>query len=93
LEKNGFERVDFLSLDVEGMELDVLRGFQIKKYNPRLAMIELQFDSRDGAIIKYMKENGYAPIVKKECNLFFVPLELDQELAKKLFPYDNRLRQ
>jgi FkbM family methyltransferase len=92
LEKNGFERVDFLSLDVEGMELDVLRGFQIQKYNPRLAMIELQFDSRDEAVIKYMKENGYAPIVKKECNLFFVPLKLERELTKKLFPYDNRVR-
>ena len=88
LDKNGFERVDFLSLDVEGMELDVLRGFEIHKFKPRLAMIELQFDHRDEAVTRYMKENGYTPIAKKECNLFFVPSELEQELKNKLFPYD-----
>lgn len=92
LEKNGFERVDFLSLDVEGMELDVLHGFAIHKFKPRLAMIELQFDPRDEAVTNYMKENGYTPIVKKECNLFFVPVELEEELTKKLFPYDNRVK-
>lgn len=92
LDKNGFERVDFLSLDVEGMELDVLRGFEILKFKPRLAMIELQFDHRDEAVTNYMKENGYTPIVKKECNLFFVPSELEQELTDKLFQYDNRVK-
>ncbi len=73
------------------MELDVLRGFSIERFKPRLAMIELQFDHRDDAVIQYMAQQSYAPIVKKECNMFFVPLQLQTELSSKLFPYDEKI--
>jgi len=40
LEKANFPRVDFLNLDVEGWELEVLEGFTFEKWNPKLLVIE-----------------------------------------------------
>jgi FkbM family methyltransferase len=34
------KQIDFLSIDVEGHELDVLKGFNIKKYNPKVIIVE-----------------------------------------------------
>ncbi len=36
----GTVKVDFLSLDVEGYEIEVMRGFDFKKYQPSLILIE-----------------------------------------------------
>lgn len=32
--------IDFLSIDVEGHELDVIKGFDLKKYKPKVVIIE-----------------------------------------------------
>ena len=40
LAEAGVERIDFLSVDVEGMELDVLRGLELGRYSPQLILIE-----------------------------------------------------
>ena len=42
IEKSPFseEEIDFLSIDVEGHELNVLNGFDLKKYAPKIIVIE-----------------------------------------------------
>lgn len=40
LEETKIEHVDFFSLDVEGYEYKVLRGFNFKKYKPKFMLIE-----------------------------------------------------
>jgi FkbM family methyltransferase len=39
----GPPTIDFLSLDVEGYELDVLRGLNIEKFRPRYILVEARF--------------------------------------------------
>ena len=39
----GLERVDIVSIDVEGWELDVLRGFSVERYRPRVLIVENVF--------------------------------------------------
>jgi len=34
------KKIDFLSIDVEGHELEVLKGFDFKKYSPKIIVIE-----------------------------------------------------
>jgi FkbM family methyltransferase len=36
----GFPRLDLLSLDVDGLERDILRGFNLKRWNPTAMVIE-----------------------------------------------------
>ena len=38
--KLSSKEIDFLSIDVEGNELEVLKGFNIKKYNPKVVVLE-----------------------------------------------------
>ena len=40
LDKNNIKTIDYLNIDVEGHELEVLKGFNIEKYNPKVISIE-----------------------------------------------------
>jgi FkbM family methyltransferase len=47
LEECNVDTVDFFSLDVEGYELEVLDGFSIDKYLPKILLIEWHEDIKD----------------------------------------------
>ena len=57
LKNENISKVDFLSIDVEGTELDVLKGFDLWKYSPELIIIEdrMVFLSKH----LYLKKHGY----------------------------------
>lgn len=40
LEQNGISKINFLSMDIEGEEIDALAGFDIKRFKPDLVCIE-----------------------------------------------------
>jgi len=40
LEDNNVVKVDFLSIDVEGHEIDALMGLDLSKYQPTLILVE-----------------------------------------------------
>ena len=52
------QRIDLLSLDVEGYELNVLKGLCFKKHRPRYMIIEVYNDNYDEVCI-FLTENGY----------------------------------
>jgi FkbM family methyltransferase len=57
LETAKVDNVDFVSIDVEGWELDVLRGFDLKKYTPKIIVLENL--KHDVAYNNYMESKGY----------------------------------
>jgi FkbM family methyltransferase len=62
----GPRYVDLLSLDVEGYELEVLRGFDLERFQPLQILIE---ESGRGDVGRYLGERGYrrvAEIVRGE---------------------------
>lgn len=54
LQDSKIQFIDFLSLDVEGLELNVLNGFSIKKYLPKIVSIECHINVNE--IMYYMAE-------------------------------------
>ncbi|AWN43798.1 FkbM family methyltransferase [Methylobacterium durans] len=50
--------IDVLAIDVEGWEVEVLRGFSLDRYRPKVAIIENLF--LDGAYEEHMKQFGYS---------------------------------
>jgi len=54
-------KIDFFSLDVEGYELNVLRGVNLKKYRPLYILVEARHYED---VNTYLCENGYRKLEK-----------------------------
>jgi FkbM family methyltransferase len=57
LKENEISQIDFLSLDVEKFELEVLEGFDLAKWKPRLILIEDFWYNYQKH--RYLKMRGY----------------------------------
>jgi len=68
------DKIDFISIDTEGTELDVLKGFDIEKWKPRLFVIENNFDDNDIEI--YLNMYGYKRDMRIEVNDYYIPKDL-----------------
>ncbi|MEJ2378729.1 MAG: FkbM family methyltransferase [Pseudolabrys sp.] len=62
---------DFLSIDVEGHEIEVLRGFDIARWRPRLILLEDHVG--DLSKHRYLKAAGYRIVRRYENNGWYVP--------------------
>jgi len=51
------KEIDMLAVDVEGWELNVMRGLDISKYRPKVVILENLFD--DAGYVSFMKDSGY----------------------------------
>tara|TARA_B100001057_G_scaffold499090_1_gene608474 strand:+ start:6376 stop:7125 length:750 start_codon:yes stop_codon:yes gene_type:complete len=80
--------IDYISIDVEGHELNVLKGLDFKKYKPKLVILELidpsikEFHQQkiqniiNSEIYNYMKNEDYKLINWIHDDLVFVPNNL-----------------
>ena len=79
------KKINFLSIDVEGYELKVLQGFDLKKYKPDLIVLEFiqpnikEFSQQEinlvieSELYKHMIKNDYKLINWIHADLVFVP--------------------
>jgi FkbM family methyltransferase len=66
------ENFDFLSIDVEGHEIAVLRGFNVARWCPRLILLEDHVS--DLSKHRYLTAAGYRIIRRYENNGWYVPV-------------------
>ena len=63
LEEYHVDKIDFMDIDIEGLEEKVIQTFNWKKYHPKCVLIELLGKSIEDvlktAIHKKMREEGY----------------------------------
>lgn len=77
-------RIDFLSIDVEEAELEVLKGFDIKRWKPRIVIVESNSAERKPEIRDYFVRNGYAYLRSVEVNDFYRPVLGGTVVAKAI---------
>jgi FkbM family methyltransferase len=63
--------LDLLSVDVEGHELDVLRGFDFARWRPRLILLEDHVTSLDKH--RFLSDAGYRLMRRTGLNGWYVP--------------------
>jgi FkbM family methyltransferase len=68
------EKVDFVSMDIEGSEPAALEGFDIERYRPDLLCVEVQTYTRE-RLLAYFASHHYVPIESyravDEVNIYF----------------------
>lgn len=81
--------IDFISIDVEGHELNVLKGFDFRKFKPKLVVIEFiqggikeffhqKFENILNSDVNiYMTEHNYKLVNWIHDDLVFVPQDID----------------
>lgn len=79
LDEAGIDRVDFLSIDVEGSEPDVLRGFEFSRYRPKLVLIDDR--ERFAETCRLMARNRYQLVRRTGHNSWFVPKDAEIRLS------------
>lgn len=62
--------IDFISIDTENTELDVLRGIDFKKYNIKVLVVENNYD--EDFCEDYLQQFGYKKIRRIAVNDFFM---------------------
>jgi FkbM family methyltransferase len=68
--KYNLTHIDYLSLDVEGSELIVLKGIDFKKSNIKLIGVEINYEDDKKEIFDILLKNGYK-FIKKQGDYFF----------------------
>ena len=59
LDEHGIERIDFMSLDLEGYEAPALRGLDLERHRPGLLLVEI---SRDRDAVEAILAPWYEPV-------------------------------
>jgi FkbM family methyltransferase len=74
LDEVAFTQLDFLSIDTEGTELDVLNGFTMSRWKPKVVIVESWDDQ--SPVIAWMENRAYKRVHRHVVNDFFVPREV-----------------
>jgi FkbM family methyltransferase len=67
----GVTTMDFLSIDVEGLELQVLQGLNLEKYAPGLILVEEH--RHDYTKHNHLRRHGYRLVRRTGWNNWYVP--------------------
>ena len=82
LEETAPASIDFVSIDVEGGELGVLRGFDIRRWKPAFVIVETNARTRSAGIRGYFVANGYAYLYSIDVNDFYAPVAAGSFVAR-----------
>lgn len=79
----GGADIDFLSVDVEGLDFDILQSNDWSKYKPKVILVEILgsclADVERGEISLFLKKHGYTIFAKAVNTVFFIQQSLSAE--------------
>jgi hypothetical protein len=78
----GSPEIDFMSLDVEGFELQVLRGFDLARHRPAMLLVE---DHLENLLVhRHLARHGYRVVKRTGENNWYVPKRLPFHMTTRL---------
>lgn len=85
-------RFEFLSIDVEGHELAVLQGLDLRRYSPRVIVVEELTPDHGRRQTEYLAAHGYREARQLGCNRFYCRYTSDLVLLRSATPSPNLIR-
>lgn len=79
LEGAGVSTIDFLSVDVEGAEPDVLKGVTLSRFQPKLVVVDDR--ERFGETCAVLRSGNYHLVRRTGHNAWFVPQDTARHLS------------
>jgi FkbM family methyltransferase len=79
LAEAGNPKVDLLSIDVEGSELEVLRGFDLERHRPAILLVEDHLQKMN--VHRHIARHGYRLVKRTGCNNWYVPRGVEFNLT------------
>lgn len=76
--------IDFVSLDIEGHEIEALEGYDLNKYGPKLFVIECDDQEHEEKLNNILFPAGYKLALKVSLNNFYTNDERIIEKAKSI---------
>jgi hypothetical protein len=76
------KEIDFISIDVEGSELDVLSGIDLARHKPRVLVLEANTDAEREILDQYLGSRGYVLARSLVWNHFYVRNEADRRAMR-----------
>ena len=67
----GVERINFISIDVEGHELPALQGFSVQRWRPSIIIVEDNSGARDRHVRDHLRGQGYVRFLRTGVNDWF----------------------
>lgn len=82
--QHRIDKVDFISLDIEGSELNALRGIRWKNVRPRIIISEALTPTHEANLREFMLERKYVYAKKLGNNFFFCSNAQDAEAIAQI---------
>jgi hypothetical protein len=73
--------IDFVSIDVEGAEMAVLRGFDVAKCKPRVLVVEDNSGGEDKRVGLWLQQRNYVERYRWEHNVFYTRSDDDRAFS------------
>jgi FkbM family methyltransferase len=71
-EKNAISKIDFISIDIEGYEVEALKGFDLALYKPKVLVIESDSNEHEDKLDSIILANEYEKRLKIKQNIFYI---------------------
>lgn len=72
---DNIKKIDFLTIDVEGLDFQVLKSINLKKYRPKVILVEILgsslSDLYDNEVSRYLENQGYKVYAKAVNTVIF----------------------
>lgn len=82
--KYNVNEIDVLSLDIEGFEVEAMQGINLKKFYPKVLVIESDSTDHEGNLDKIILNHNYYKLLKVSQNVYYIRKDVNFD-EKEIF--------
>lgn len=81
LEKHAVPEIDFVSIDIEGYEVEALKGFDLALHKPKVLIVESDSNEHEDKLDNIILANKYEKRLKIKQNIFYIRSDIGDKIV------------